>query len=102
MGAVGRRARPDEQMAVLGHQHIGENFETQFRAEIVEGLDEFAPEAVGVKNARPPINVFGQVVVVTLPVEAPQTRHRRSLAQGESAAYIKIDVCATLPHLIPA
>ena len=82
-------------MAVLGHQHIREDFETQFRAEVVEGLDEFALEAVGVKNARPPINVFGQLVVVTLPIEVPQTRHRRSLAQGESAAYIKIDVCAT-------
>ena len=66
---------------MLGHQHIGENFETQFRAEVVEGLDEFALEAVGVKNARPPINVFGQVVVVTLPLEVPQSRHRRSLPE---------------------
>jgi hypothetical protein len=53
-------------VAVLGHQHIREDFETQFRSEVVEGSDEFALEAIGVKNARPPINVFGQVVVVTL------------------------------------
>ena len=51
---------------MLGHQHMREDFETQFRAEVVEGLDEFALEAVGVKNAGPPINAFGQVVVVTL------------------------------------
>jgi len=68
-------------VAVLGHQHIGENFETQFRAEVVEGLDEFALEAVGVKNAGPPTNVFGQLVVLTLSVEVPKTRHRRSLPE---------------------
>jgi len=69
-------------MTVLGHQHIAEDFETQFRPEFVQGLDEMALEAVGVKNADPPISVFGQVVVVTLSVETPQAWHRCSLQQG--------------------
>jgi len=56
-------------VTVLGHQHTGENFEAQFCPETGDGLDELALEAVGVKNAGPPINAFGQVVVVTLPVE---------------------------------
>jgi hypothetical protein len=34
---------------------------------IADGLDELALEAVGVKNEGAAINVFGQVVVVTLP-----------------------------------
>ena len=40
-------------MTVLGRQHIAEDFETPFHAKIVQGLDELALEAVGVKNADP-------------------------------------------------
>jgi len=50
---IGRRARPEEQVTVLGHEHIAEDFKTQFRPEIIQGLDKLALEATRVKNVAP-------------------------------------------------
>jgi hypothetical protein len=68
-------------MAVLGHNHVSDNSETHFLAQIAEGLDELEFKTVGVKDASAPINVGGQVVkmVVTVIVR-PSRCHAPSLS----------------------
>src|ERR1039458_8536917 len=50
----------------------------------VQGLNEFALKAVGVKDADSAISVGGQVVKMVLVTEVPRARHGRSLPHGGS------------------
>jgi len=79
LGRVPQAARPDQQVGVLGHEHLADNPEAQLDPKIVQGLNEFALVALGVKDAGPSINVGGQEVEMVLTVEMLQTWHGDSL-----------------------
>ena len=76
LGRVGWLARPDQQVKVLGHEDVAEDFEAQAQAQLCERLHEVASKAVRVENARPPVSAGGKImqvvgtVVVTLPRHA--------------------------------
>ena len=79
LGRVRQGARPDEQVGVLGHEYVADNPEAQLGPKVIQGLNEFALVAVGVKDAGLSISVGGQVVEMILTVEMLQTWHGDSL-----------------------
>jgi hypothetical protein len=89
---VRQGTRPDGQVIVLGHQHITEDLEAQFGPEVVGGLNEFALEAVGVKNARSPISAGSKVRSMILALEVLQALHGRSLHDRRGDMYKRLCV----------
>jgi hypothetical protein len=62
-------------VGVLGHEDVADNPEAQLGPKIIQGLNEFAPVAVGVKDAGFSVSVGGQIVEIILAVEMLQTWH---------------------------
>ena len=66
-------------MGVLGHEDVADNPEAQLSPKIIQGLNEFALVAVGVKDAGFAMSVGGQLVEMILTVEMLQRWHGDNL-----------------------
>jgi hypothetical protein len=69
-------------VAVLGHEYVADNPEAQLTPKIIQGLNEFALVAVGVKDAAFSMSVGGQVVEMILTVDMLQTWRGDSLCHS--------------------
>ena len=50
LGRVGKLARPEEKMAMLGHKNVADNAKARFGSKIAEGLGKLQSKTVRVKK----------------------------------------------------
>ena len=71
---------------MFGHEHVGKDFEAEFRAKITETLHETLLASAGAKYPRP---ARGALAVVILEVSPARHRRSRSPEPCASVAYIQ-------------
>jgi len=76
---VGHLRGPNQQMTVLGHQHVADDPEAQLCPQFVEGADELELEPIRVENAGAAIDVRCQVMQMIQAIIMLLSWHGRSL-----------------------
>lgn len=82
LGRIGVLGGPNQQMEMLGHQDVTEDFEAQGSAKPAQRLDEVLAETRGVKKARAAISAGRKLVKMIKAVIMTLTRHEEILHPG--------------------
>src|SRR5579859_1934262 len=88
-GVCGRRG-PEQEVKVLRHQNISNDFEVELVSQVGERGNESALESFRVENTGAPIGARGQVMKMIQAVKMPRRRHERILPQIQKPLPLRI------------